>query len=376
MNKYKEELISNASKLDAITNYNGEITKQAMAVIEKRDKLATIKLIQYLVAVTESATREVKLLGSIVHDKLIAFLGYAALEDITNKVKEDVDDSRTLQDLLDELHALVGLEAVKRKVQDLIMYQKVQQLRQEHHLQTTKNTLHLAFTGNPGTGKTTVARIVGRIYKRIGLLSKGHFIEVSRTDLIAGYQGQTALKVKEVIDRAKGGVLFIDEAYSITENDHSDSYGRECLTELTKALEDYRDDLVVIVAGYTEPMKKFFDSNPGLKSRFNTFIEFDDYNADELEKILVSMCEQNDYILTKEAKERIHVYFEQQTENKNDNFANGRLVRNLYDDLVMNHARRVIHMSVQDRFTLSEIISEDCNFNDWVGCANSILEKR
>lgn len=376
MNKYKEELISNASKLDAITNYNGEITKQAMAVIEKRDKLATIKLIQYLVAVTESATREVKLLGSIVHDKLITFLGYAALEDITNKVKEDVDDSRTLQDLLDELHALVGLEAVKRKVQDLIMYQKVQQLRQEYHLQTTKNTLHLAFTGNPGTGKTTVARIVGRIYKRIGLLSKGHFIEVSRTDLIAGYQGQTALKVKEVIDRAKGGVLFIDEAYSITENDHSDSYGRECLTELTKALEDYRDDLVVIVAGYTEPMKKFFDSNPGLKSRFNTFIEFDDYNADELEKILVSMCEQNDYILTKEAKERIHVYFEQQTENKNDNFANGRLVRNLYDDLVMNHARRVIHMSVQDRFTLSEIISEDCNFKDWVGCANSILEKR
>ena len=135
-------------------------------------------------------------------------------------------------------------------------------MREKHKLHVTKSTLHLAFTGNPGTGKTTVARIVGRIYKQIGLLSKGHFIEVSRTDLIAGYQGQTALKVKKVIENAKGGVLFIDEAYSITENDNNDSYGKECLTELTKALEDYREDLVVIVAGYTEPMNKFFESNP------------------------------------------------------------------------------------------------------------------
>lgn len=190
---------------------------------------------------------------------------------------EIAEDTRTLQELLDELNALVGLETVKAKVNDLIVYQKVQKLRRENNLHSSKNTLHLAFTGNPGTGKTTVARIVGRIYKQIGLLSKGHFIEVSRTDLIAGYQGQTALKVKKVIERAKGGVLFIDEAHSISENDHSVSYGRECLTELTKALEDYRDDLVVIVAGYTEPMNKFFESNSGLKSKFNTFIEFENY---------------------------------------------------------------------------------------------------
>ena len=164
----------------------------------------------------------------------------------------------------------MGLEKVKTTVNDLIAYQKVQKLREKERLFSQKSTLHLAFIGNAGTGKTTVARIVGRIYKQIGLLSKGHFLEVSRTDLIAGYQGQTALKVKNVIERAKGGVLFIDEAYSITENEHSDSYGRECLTELTKALEDYRDDLVVIVAGYAEPMKLFFESNPGLRSRFNT----------------------------------------------------------------------------------------------------------
>ena len=144
---------------------------------------------------------------------------------------------------MDELNSLVGLRVVKDKVNDLIVYQKIQKMRRENDLYSVKSTLHLVFLGNPGTGKTTVARIVGRIYKQIGLLSKGHFVEVSRTDLIAGYQGQTALKVKKVIEKAKGGVLFIDEAYSITENDHSDSYGRECLTELTKALEDYRDDL-------------------------------------------------------------------------------------------------------------------------------------
>ena len=148
-----------------------------------------------------------------------------------------------MKDLLDELNSLVGLRVVKDKVNDLIVYQKIQKMRRENDLYSVKSTLHLVFLGNPGTGKTTVARIVGRIYKQIGLLSKGHFVEVSRTDLIAGYQGQTALKVKKVIEKAKGGVLFIDEAYSITENDHSDSYGRECLTELTKALEDYRDDL-------------------------------------------------------------------------------------------------------------------------------------
>lgn len=154
----------------------------------------------------------------------------------------------------------------------------------------------MAFMGNPGTGKITVARIVGHMYKKLGLLSRGHFIEVSRTDLIAGYQGQTALKVKNVINKAKGGVLFIDEAYSITENDHSDSYGRECLTELTKALEDYRNDLVVIVAGYTDLMNKFFESNPGLKSRFNTFIEFPNYNSTELYDILDKMCKTDDFL--------------------------------------------------------------------------------
>ena len=181
--------------------------------------------------------------------------------------------------------------------------------------------------------------------------------------MIAGYQGQTALKVKNVIEKAKGGVLFIDEAYSITENDHSDSYGRECLTELTKALEDYRDDLVVIVAGYTDPMEKFFQSNPGLKSRFNTFIEFPDYTASELENIFVSICKNNDYSLDNELLITIRDYLSNCVERKDNNFSNGRLVRNLYDDLVMNHARRVAQIENPTMEELSIIRRDDFSFD-------------
>lgn len=361
MDKYGQALVNNASKLDAVTDACGEITKLATAIVEEHSKSATIALLK---KISESVDNpkykiEVKRAAQLVNSSLIEFYGYSTIQSICKPTADLDDDKRTLQELLDELDALVGLEKVKNKVQDLIVYQKVQKMRREKNLHSTKNTLHLAFTGNPGTGKTTVARIVGRIYKRIGLLSKGHFVEVSRTDLIAGYQGQTALKVKKVIEQAKGGVLFIDEAYSITENDHSDSYGRECLTELTKALEDYRDDLVVIVAGYTEPMNKFFESNPGLKSRFNTFIEFDDYNSTELDKILLSMCKNNDYVLDDEAKDKIHMYFEQQISSKDENFANGRLVRNLYDDLVMNHARRVINITNPGSEELSTIKAVD-----------------
>ena len=364
MDKYGQALVNNASKLDTVTDACGEITKLAIVIVEDSSKVATIALLRKISETVDNPKHEieVKKVAQLVNSSLIEFYGYSTIQGICKPTDEVDEDTRTLQDLLDELNALVGLEKVKNKVQDLIVYQKVQKMRWEKNFHSAKNTLHLAFTGNPGTGKTTVARIVGRIYKHIGLLSKGHFVEVSRTDLIAGYQGQTALKVKKVIEQAKGGVLFIDEAYSITENDHSDSYGRECLTELTKALEDYREDLVVIVAGYTEPMNKFFESNPGLKSRFNTFIEFDDYSPNELDKILIFMCKNNDYSLDEEAKEKIHLFFEQQTLAKDENFANGRLVRNLYDDLVMNHARRVINTANPDSAELSTIKAKDFTF--------------
>jgi stage V sporulation protein K len=359
-NKYENAFLDLASKLDVLVGEHGEITKYAIAIVENQDQIATITLLKKISDVVDlkKHIQEVQLLAKALKDSLIKYYGYITVLNICNK-DLIVEDNRTLPELLSELNELIGLNNVKIKVNDLIAYQKVQQMRKAKGLTSTKNTHHLAFMGKPGTGKTTVARIVGRIYKQIGLLSKGHFIEVSRTDLIAGYQGQTALKVKKVIEKAKGGVLFIDEAYSITENDHSDSYGRECLTELTKALEDYRDDLVVIVAGYTEPMNKFFDSNPGLKSRFNTFIEFEDYTADELEEILLKMCNRNEYILNEDAKKKIRPLLQELVERKDENFANGRLVRNIYDELIMNHAKRVVDIENPSREELSLIIAND-----------------
>ena len=360
-NIFKTEILDYASKLDAVTNSYGEIVKAASAIVDEKDNSSTVYLINRTSKLikSEDSPKELKRLANALKDCIMKFYGYYCILESQNKIYYEDDDTRSLKELLSDLNKLIGLESVKSKVNDLIAFQTVQMLRKKHGLHTQKSTMHLAFMGNPGTGKTTVARIVGRIYKQIGLLSKGHFVEVSRTDLIAGYQGQTALKVKKVIEEAKGGVLFIDEAYSITENDHSDSYGRECLTELTKALEDYRDDLVVIVAGYTEPMTHFFASNPGLKSRFNTFIEFPDYTAKELLEMFVKLCAENDYLLGDNVSDCIYAYLVQQITDKSENFANGRLVRNLYDDVTMNHARRVVKISNPSRKDLSLITYSD-----------------
>lgn len=360
-NIYKTEVLDFASKLDAVTNSYGELVKAASAVVDTHDNSSTVYLINRTSTLIKSAecSKDLKRLANALKDSIMKFYGYDSILDSVDEYLVKDEDTRSLQELLNDLNQLIGLKNVKSKVNDLIAFQKVQMLRERQGLHSQKGTLHMAFTGNPGTGKTTVARIVGRIYKQLGLLSKGHFVEVSRTDLIAGYQGQTALKVKKIIEQAKGGVLFIDEAYSITENDHSDSYGRECLTELTKALEDYRDDLVVIVAGYTEPMEHFFTSNPGLKSRFNTFIEFPDYSANELHDMLKRLCTNNDYIMTADLSQCILTFLEEQVDAKEENFANGRLVRNIYDDLVMNHARRVAAYVQPSREDLSLILSED-----------------
>lgn len=356
-----QRLLNIASKLDALSEDDGEFTKLALSIVDENNDSSTVALCREISVLIEDSSKQVVQVARALNEELIGYYGYLRVREICNmsNIDSQEDDDKSLDELLSELNELVGLRKVKATVNDLIAYQRVQKLREKEGLFSEKSTLHMAFTGNPGTGKTTVARIVGRIYKQLGLLSKGHFIEVSRTDLIAGYQGQTALKVKSVIEKAKGGVLFIDEAYSITENDHSDSYGRECLTELTKALEDYRDDLVVIVAGYTDPMKKFFESNPGLKSRFNTFIEFDDYDEQELNDILKMMCKKNDYILSQDAEDKFKNILSSYIAHKDNEFANGRLARNLYEDTVMNHARRVNKIQNPNRSELMELKLED-----------------
>jgi len=358
--RYSDELLDYASKLDAITNSLGKISMYASAIVATQDETATKRLMMKMAKITaeERHKQEIVHVAELLKASLISYYGYLNIAKICNNIHQPADQ-RTLSELLVELNAMIGLEKVKQQVNALVAYQEVQKMRESYGFKIVKNTLHLAFLGKPGTGKTTVARTVGHIYKQLGLLSKGHFLEVSRTDLIAGYQGQTALKVKKVIEKAKGGVLFIDEAYSITENEHSDSYGRECLTELTKALEDYRADLVVIVAGYTDPMNKFLESNPGLRSRFNTFIEFDDYNADELEEMLIKMCEKDDYKLHENAKSKVKEILGDIVSKKDKNFANGRFLRNLYDHAVINHAKRVVKMRQPSGEQLSTITDDD-----------------
>ena len=365
MSKYAKDLLNFASKLDAMIDDHGEISKIVSAIVNDEQGItATLNLLNKISNIADSNqySKEVKIIANTLKNSLIQFYGYQRILEICNQNIDNSEEEKSLPELLQELNNLIGLDNIKAKVNDLIIYQKVQKLRKKQQLNTATSTMHLAFMGNPGTGKTTVARIVGRIYKQLGLLSRGHFVEVSRADLIAGYQGQTALKVKEVIKKAKGGVLFIDEAYSITENDQSDSYGRECLTELTKALEDYRNDLVVIVAGYTKPMTKFFDTNLGLKSRFNTFIEFEDYSSSELGNILESMLKENDYILDDKVKDKVQTFLSVLVQDKDENFANGRIIRNLYDDITMNHARRIIIIEDPSRNDLSMIKESDLNF--------------
>lgn len=358
-NRYKKEFLNSAIKLDQLAGYEGRVTRIAMDITDKNDNASILSLLKIFTPLSDTVDGSAKRMVLAVKDSLTRYLGEARIINVCEEQKTVLEDDRSLNQLLAELDQLVGLKNVKSQVNDLIAFQKVQKLRKDFGLSTSKSTLHMAFTGKPGTGKTTVARIVGHIYKQIGLLSKGHFTEVSRTDLIAGYQGQTALKVKSVIEKAKGGVLFIDEAYSITENEHTDSYGRECLTELTKALEDYRKDLVVIVAGYTEPMKLFFESNPGLKSRFNTFIEFEDYSEEELYEIFQRMCEHNQYMLMDGAIQRVKGVLEEAVSKQDEEFANGRFVRNLYEDIVMNQSRRVAQLSNPTVAELVEIREED-----------------
>ncbi|BCN30472.1 AAA family ATPase [Anaeromicropila herbilytica] len=260
-------------------------------------------------------------------------------------IKEQIEEEKrkkNLEALLEELKSLTGLGNVKTEINSLINLLKVRKLRESYNMPIMDMSYHMVFTGNPGTGKTTVARLVAKIYKELGFLSEGTLIETDRAGLVAGFVGQTAIKVKEIVEKAIGGVLFIDEAYTLSSGIGTNDFGSEAIDTLVKLMEDHRDNLVVIVAGYKEEMQEFLKANTGLISRFNKFIEFEDYSTEELMEILTNSAAKNSMILSDEAYEKIKDNLSNMPEERKKTFGNARGIRNVFEKIVVNQANRIV----------------------------------
>jgi len=315
---------------------------------------------------------EIKALTNIVFEIRYKMGSSESISNTVREIKNTIDTTNTndtnsaanepeqdLESILSELNELIGLKQIKEEIAGLINLIKVRKLREEKALPMLPMSFHLVFSGNPGTGKTTVARIVSKIYKNLGVISKGNLVEVDRSGLVAGFVGQTAIKTREVIDSAKGGVLFIDEAYSLTPGGSQSDYGSEAIEVLLKAMEDQRGDLVVIVAGYTNEMENFLNSNPGLKSRFNKFIHFADYTPKELLDIFVLISKKHGYRLTDDAEGELEKLITLIFENRTENFANARITRNMFESVIQHQANRVVKIKDPSKDHLQEIAMED-----------------
>lgn len=274
------------------------------------------------------------------------------------KAEKEAKEQRVAK-LLDELNQLVGLDNVKEEVRSLVNLIKVRRMREEYKLPAMDMSYHMVFTGNPGTGKTTVARLVARIYRELGILSEGQLIETDRSRLVAGYVGQTAINVREVVEQAIGGVLFIDEAYALVSPDTMNDYGSEAVDTLAKMMEDHRDDLVVIVAGYREEMEQFLRSNTGLISRFNKFITFEDYSEQQLLEILTVMAEQAGMVVEDTAVKKLGLYLASMNEQERRDFGNARGVRNVFERMIVNQANRIVLLEEPTKEQLITLTAQD-----------------
>lgn len=273
------------------------------------------------------------------------------------EVTEELPEKEDIEELKKELDSYIGLENVKKEVKNLINMATVYKLRRDNDLPTADVSLHMVFSGNPGTGKTMIARFMARVYHSLGILSKGQLVEVDRSGLVAGYIGQTAIKTAKAAESALGGVLFIDEAYTLTAKTEND-FGFEAVDTILKFMEDNRDDLVVIVAGYTDLMEDFVDSNPGLRSRFNKYVCFDDYSAEEMLDIFELQCKKSCYILEDEARDELREYFTAVSEAAGE-FGNARGVRNTFERILTEQANRIATMEEVSRDDLMKITKAD-----------------
>ena len=275
---------------------------------------------------------------------------------------EAVDER--IEKILEELNGLIGLTTVKEEVRSLINIQKINVKRKKMDMKEADVSKHLVFSGNPGTGKTTVARILARVYHELGILKKGQLIEVDRSGLVAGYIGQTAIKTAQVIEQAEGGVLFIDEAYTLSAKKGENDFGQEAIDTILKAMEDKRENLIVIVAGYTQLMEEFLESNPGLRSRFNHFVFFPDYTPQELLDIFLLTAKKNGYTVSEEGQRYVKEYYEKKTALKEPNFANARDTRNLFEKALTRQANRLAGQKDLTREQLEELTVADISGED------------
>lgn len=277
---------------------------------------------------------------------------------------EEKSQEERLAEVLEQLDALIGLNQVKHEIRTLTNFLTMQRQREVQGLPTTKLSLHLVFGGNPGTGKTTVARIVGQIYGSMGVLSKGHLIETDRSGLVAEYAGQTGPKANQKIDEALDGVLFVDEAYSLVADSGDDPYGREAVQALLKRMEDDRERLVVVLAGYPDEMDRLLKSNPGLSSRFNTKLTFEDYSPGALGRIFGTLCETNHYVVTSKAQARLLLGFHWLYQQRDEHFGNGRLVRNVFENTIRRLANRIAGIPSLTKEVLTTIEAQDIVLED------------
>ncbi|MGN0345769.1 MAG: AAA family ATPase [Lachnospiraceae bacterium] len=344
-------------KGDPFKNQKGQIVtdtyrmfgQKMLACQNKADELAARKLtvyIQRMEKFLEEYQVKVSLSQKLYQTEIIA--------------KEEKEaDPQEVEKLLEEFNSMIGLTKVKDEVNSLVNLLKVQKLRESMKMKVSDVSKHMVFSGNPGTGKTTVARILADIYKNLGIIKGGQLVEVDRSGLVKGFIGQTATQVQEVVESALGGILFIDEAYTLTVGKGNGDFGQEAVDTLLKAMEDHRDDLIVIVAGYPDLMEEFLNSNPGLKSRFNKFIYFEDYSAEEQLAILKSMVKKQDYKLSEDAETYALEYFQKRYAEKPDNFANARDVRNFMEKAITNHASRVVKIENPSKECLCTMEKED-----------------